>query len=253
MVPDLFELGNNATLQLAKCLPAASIDPVSSITFDVLGKNSSFYCRLCEELHSQDAEAFASVIGEVAKHITDSLNKLNSLMDEGSVSEGMPGNALLLTSALRELCTSKKAAAELAKMPSFLLPPANAPTASERVTPSGAMDSQMALLRTIGSISGQRLPADSLPYVRRSGRGLEKETILGLVLRLGMPREPPGSVLSSFSNPYTRTKNDIDQTLDGFRRQLDLYQGRCHELVKGLIVAGEEPRKKVSSRLEDLL
>ena len=65
MVPDLFELGNDATLQLAKCLSTTTIDPASSITFDVLGKNSSFYYCVCEELHSQGEETFELVIGEV--------------------------------------------------------------------------------------------------------------------------------------------------------------------------------------------
>mmetsp|Transcript_26329 Transcript_26329/g.47467 ORF Transcript_26329/g.47467 Transcript_26329/m.47467 type:complete len:1162 (-) Transcript_26329:106-3591(-) len=253
MVPDLFELGIDAPLQLAKCLSTTSTDPTSSITFDALGKNSNFYYSVCEELHSQDAESFATVIGDVVKHITDSLSKVTSLLDEGS-SEGVGGNGLFLASALRELCTNKKAAVSLAKTPSFLLPPANTPVASERVqppvphVPPGASQQQMALIRMMQNISN----TTSAPYVRRSGPGLEKDTVLGLVLRLGVPSEHP-SMASSFSNPATRTRKDVSQITDGFRRQLELYQGKCNELVKSLVVAGEESRKRVIQWLIDAL
>jgi len=83
------------------------------------------------------------------------------------------------------------------------------------------------------------------PYLKRSGPGLEKDTVLGLVLRLGVPSENP-SMTSAFSNPATRTRKDVSSITDGFRRQLELYQGKCNELVKGLVVAGAESREKVS-------
>ena len=243
MVPDLFELGNDAPLQLAKCLSTTSTDPASSITFDVLGKNSSFYYCVCEELHSQDEDSFGTVMADVVKHITDSLSKCNSLLDEGS-NEGVGGNGLFLTSALRELCTNKKATASLAKLPSFLLPPANAPAANERVgphRPPGATQQQLALMRMM-----QSMREDSpMEYRRRSGPGLEKETVLGLVLRLGMPSEH-ASMKAAYSNPASRQRKDVLQTTDGLRRQLELYQSKCNELVKQLVVAGEESRKRVS-------
>lgn len=247
MVPDLFELGNDSTLQLAKCLSTTSIDPASSITFDVLGKNTSFYHCVCEELHSQGAETFDEVIGEVVKHITDSLSKCNSLLDEGSNStEGVGGNGLFLTSALRELCTNKKAAVALTKLPFFLLPPANTPLANERVETMSAQ--QLAMMRMVQSMRGDtsRLSGG---YLRRSGPALEKDTVLGLVLRLGFPTENANpaipSVASSFANAASRTKKDVSQITSGFRRQLELYQSKCNELVKQLVVAGEEPRKQV--------
>mmetsp|Transcript_56544 Transcript_56544/g.120095 ORF Transcript_56544/g.120095 Transcript_56544/m.120095 type:complete len:1170 (+) Transcript_56544:81-3590(+) len=253
MVPDLFELGNDAPLQLAKCLSTTSTDPTSSITFDVLGKNSSFYHCVCEELHSQDAESFTTVVGDVVKHMTDSLSKVASLLDEGS-SEGVGGNGLFLASALRELCTNKKATISLAKMPSFLVPPANTPQAAVRVqpplpqVPAGASQQQMALIRMMQSMRDQA----SAPYLRRSGPGLEKDTVLGLVLRLGVPAEH-GSVASSFSNPATRTRKDVSQITEGFRRQLELYQIKCNELVKAMVVAGAESRNRVIQWFTDAL
>jgi hypothetical protein len=251
MVPDLFELGNDAPLQLAQCLSTTSIDPASSITFDVLGKNTSFYHCVCEELHSQGADTFEEVIGEVVKHITDSLSKCNSLLDEGSNVDGggggVCGNGMFLTSALRELCTNKKAAVALTKLPSFLLPSPNTPLANERVETMSSQ--QLAMMRMVQSMRGDtsRLSGG---YLRRSGPALEKDTILGLVLRLGLPTENAtnpalSSVASSFSNAASRSRKDVAQITSGFRRQLELYQSKCNELVKQLVVAGEDSRKQV--------
>ena len=254
MVPDLFELGVDSSLQLAKCLAVASMDPTSSITFDAFGKNTSFYHCVCEELHSQGAEEFAGVIGDVTKHITDSLSKCTSLLDEGmsqaTTNDGaagmIGGSGLSLTSALRELCTNKRAAVALAGLPSFLLPPPNTPAANERVQTMSAQ--QLSMMRFMMRGDTSRLLSAG-GYLRRSGPALEKDTILGLVLRLGLPTEGGNSsVASAFSNAATRSRKDVSQITSGFRRQLESYQAKCNELVKQLVVAGEEPRKRVSRR-----
>ena len=240
MVPDLFELGSDAPLQLAKCLSTTSTDPTSSITFDVLGKNTSFYYCVCEELYSQDADSFGTAIGDAAKHITDSLSKCKSLLDEGA-KEGVTGSGLFLTSALRELCTNKKAAVALSKLPSFLVPAAGTPKAAEpALTPE-----QVQMARMMQAMSGRR--ARDLPgsYLHRSGPALEKNTVLGMVLGLGLPQGDK-ALLSAYANLTHRSRKDIGQTTDGFRRQLELYQNKCNELVKQLVVAGEESRKQVS-------
>lgn len=250
MVPDLFELGNDSALQLAKCLSTTATDPTNSITFDVLGKNTSFYHCVCEELHAQDADAFASVIGEVVKYLTDALSKCKSLLDEGSKGlneDEVRGSGLLLTSALRELCTNKKALVTMTKLPSFLLPAAGTARASERVeTLSGQ---QLAMLRMMNSMRGDSGPVQN-GHLRRSGPALEKDTVLGLVLRLGLPCDHTSTayadVVAAFPNPASRNPKDIANTCDGFRRQLELYQSKCNELLKSLVVAGEEPRKRVS-------
>jgi hypothetical protein len=255
MVPDLFELGHDSALQLAKCLAAASMDPTSSITFDAFGRNTSFYHCVCEELHSQGAEEFGSVIGDVVGHIANSLSKCASLLDEGAPqatpNDGggdtiIGGGGLALTSALRELCTNKRAAAALASLPSFLLPPPDSPAANERVQTVSAQ--QLSMMRLMMRGDPSRLLAAG-GYLRRSGPGLERDTILGLVLRLGLPTEGGNSsVASAFSNAATRSRKDVSQIAGGFRRQLESYQAKCNELVKQLVVAGEEPRKRVSRR-----
>eukprot|EP00984_Skeletonema_dohrnii_P037931 scaffold40579_cov133-Skeletonema_dohrnii-CCMP3373.AAC.1 len=251
-LPDLFELGGNSCLQLAKCLSTTATDPSSSVTFDVMGKNTSFYYCVCEELHSQDPDAFETMVADIAKCITDALSKCKSLLDESPQDEsGLGGNGLLLTSALRELCTNKKAASCLTKVPSFLLPPADSPQASEWVggppppqIPRGANPNQINFIRRMQEMSNSRM--------RRSGKGLEKDTVLGNVLRLGLPWKHE-SVLSSYANPVRRSPKDIDQISDGHRRQLELYQSKCNELIRQLVVAGEHPRKKVIQWLTDAL
>lgn len=243
-LPDLFESGSDSCLQLAKCLSTTTTDPSSSVTFDVLGKNTSFYYCVCEELHSQDPDAFDTMVADIATCITDALSKCKSLLDESPPDAGFGGNGLLLTSALRELCTNKKAASSLTNVPSFLMPPADSPQASEWVggqpppqIPRGANPNQINFIRRMQEMSTARM--------RRSGKALEKDTVLGNVLRLGLPWKHD-AVLSSYTNPVRRPPKDIDQISDGHRRQLELYQSKCNELIRQLVVAGEQPRKKVS-------
>jgi len=258
MVPDLFELGNDSTLQLAKCLCTTTTNPTNSITFDVLGKNTSFYYNLCEELHSQDVDSFQKVITEVAKYLTDSLSKCDTILDEpaaitDSNTATIGDNGLFLVSALRELCTHKKATAALANTPRFHLPPADSPEASVKVTPTmprlptGASAQQARLFHMMQAMSNSRAG-----YLRRSGPALEKETLLGLVLRLGLPAEHP-SVTSTFSNAASKTKKDVSNGIEGLRRQLELYQNKCNELVKQLVIAGEDSRKNVIQWFIDAL
>lgn len=243
-LPDLFELGNDSCLQLAKCLSTTTTDPSSSVTFDVMGKNTSFYYCVCEELHSQDTDAFETMVTDVVTCITDALSKCKSLLDESPPDAGLGGNGLLLTSALRELCTNKKAATCLTQVPSFLIPPADSPQASEWVggppppqIPRGANPHQIDFIRRMQEMSNSRM--------RRSGKGLEEDTVLGNVLRLGLPWKHE-SVLSSYVNPMRRSPKDINQISEGHRRQLELYQSKCNELIRQLVVAGEQPRQKVS-------
>ena len=249
MVPDLFELGADATLQLAKCLSAASMDMTASITFDALGKNTSFYHCVCEEIYSQGGDEFASVIGDVVKNITVSLARCTSLMDEGIVVDGgVGGSGLTLVSALREVCTIKRAVVALANLSSFLLPPASSPAANERV--ESMSDQQMTMMRIMMQMRGEGRSNLGGGYLRRSGPALEKDTVLGLVLRLGFPHD---TVAPSFSNAATRSRRDVSNITNGFRRQLEGYQAKCNDLVKQLVVTGEESRKQVIQWLIDAL
>jgi len=219
-------------MQLAKCLASTATDPVNSITFDVQGKNTSFYACLCEELHSQDG--LDTTIDAVTKCITESLVKCKSLVDD-IPDGGLGTNALYFTSALREMCSNKKAAVVLSNNPAFLLPPPNTAQAVQvvKVDPPYMTHPQAAMSIRISGVK------------RRSGLGLESQTILGLVLRLGVPPGSP-TVTRTFQAPARRSPSDIKSTQAGFRRTLDTYQSKCNELVKALLVSsGADSRQKV--------
>ncbi|KAL3792867.1 hypothetical protein HJC23_004792 [Cyclotella cryptica] len=256
MIPDLFDLASDSTLQLAKALTTTTTDPANSITFDVNGKSSSFYYCLCEELYSQDVDSFERVISDVVGHIAASLAKCETILDEGYVSDEAPlgRNALFLTSALRELCSHKKATIAFTKMKKFCLPAPNTAEASERITPPiptpppGATAQQIQLFQMMQRMSNNSRTG----YIHRSGPGIEKQTILGMVLRQGLPESNP-SVSASFSNAATRTKKDVNQSVERYRRALEFYQNKCNELVKQLVIAGEDARKMVIRWFTDAL
>mmetsp|Transcript_338 Transcript_338/g.491 ORF Transcript_338/g.491 Transcript_338/m.491 type:complete len:880 (-) Transcript_338:180-2819(-) len=255
MMPDLFELGIDGTLQLARCLSASALDPTSSITFGLSGPSTSFYSCLCDELLSQDPGSFESVIADTVSHFTKSLSKCDTVLDGGggSIEGGIDGGGMVIVSGLKELCSHKKAAACLTRVPSFLLPAEGSEKSKERVTPPvptlppGASAQQQRFFRMVQAMSAGRSG-----YLRRSGPALEKDTLLGLVLRIGLPMENP-AVSSSFQNAASRTMKDVKQGIEGMRRQLRIYQDKCNELVRALVTAGADARGQVMNWIIDAL
>lgn len=237
--PDLFEMGKDGTTQLAKCLIGGTTDVSSSITFGVTGTASSFYHCLCEELVLQDMDAFSRVIGETMSYFTKLLSNCDTVLDGGS--EG----GLAIVSALSALCGHKKAGAAVTQAPNFLLPPADSPQAQERITPPpptlppGATAQQERFFRLM-----QAMNRGGGSYLKRSGPALDKETVLGLVLRLGCPRDNP-SVTAPFGNILMQSMDSIEKTIHSQQRQLRIYQDACNQLIRCLITAGAEPRNKV--------
>ena len=227
MVPELFEMGHDASLQLAKCFTTNVMDPASSITFGVTGSTSSFYYLLCEELLSSDSEAFERVIADVVNYLTKQLERTESVLDAG---DGADGSALVVVTALTSVCVHKKAAETVTFLPSFLLPAAGTPEASETVDnrpPPGA------------DLMSRIMAMRNHSYLRRSGPGLDKNTILGLCLRPGIPRINP-----AFSSPRM-TINAVESTTSSQRQQLRVHQEACNQLVVALVKAGPNARSKV--------
>lgn len=246
MEPDLFELGSDGMAQIARCLVAgASSDPASSITVGVAGPSSSFYSCLCDELFAQDETAFESMIEKVVTSLTESLSKCDTVLDGGGGGEAGTDGGLVIVSALTAMCSHKKAAATLTKVPSFLLPAEGTTLAGERVNPpipeppAGASAQQQRFFRMMQAMSQGRSG-----YLRRSGPALEKDTVLGLVLRLGLPMENQ-TVSSPFQNAASRTVSDVNKSTDGMRRQLRVYQDACNGLIRALVTAGPDARKQV--------
>ena len=243
--PDLFEMGKDGTTQLAKALITGTTDLSSSITFGVTGSPSSFYHCLCEELILQDQQVFLRVVSDTVTYLTNLLANCESILDGGS--EG----GLVLVSALTALCGHKKAALALAQSPNFLLPPAESPQAQERITPApptlppNATPQQAQIFHLMQAMNR----GGGGGYLKRSGPALEKETLLGLVMRLGCPRDNP-AVASAFGNIMMQSADSINKTIRSHQRQLRVYQDYVNQLIRCLITAGAESRNQVRSRME---
>ncbi len=237
IMPDLFEMGKDGAAELAKCLITTDIS--NSITFGVSGLASSFYYCLCEELLSQDSTTFENLIGEVVSYLTKELSKCETVLEGNGTSDG---GGLLYVSALTSVCAHKKAAACMTRLPTFLLPPAGDPQASERVRPP------MPQLPTTSTTQQRRffhlMQALNGPgYLRRSGPALDRETVLGLCLRLGCPRENP-----AVSSPFTsvlQTFDSVERSTTSQRHQLRAYQESCNQFIRALVTAGPDARSQV--------
>ena len=242
MEPDLFPSGKDGSKQLAKCLQNATTDLATSITFGATGTKSSFYYVLCDELSSQDMSSFNSIIQSTVSHIIKSLERSDSILDSGD-------GGIVTISALKALCSHKKAAAALTLHSNFLLPPANSPQAKERISnlPPGATPQQQQIFQMM-----QALNRGITGYQKRSGPALEKHTILGQVLKLGLPMES-ASVVQPFQNAATKTVNHIQKVTDGMRRQLKMYQDESFALVKSLVGAGPQAKDRVMMWITDAL
>jgi len=247
MIPDLFEGGKDGNTQLAKCLLAATTDIWSSITHGVSGTQSSFYYCLCDELLDHDKAVFESIICCVINYLTTALAKVDTVLDSAS-----DGGGLVIVAAMAALCSHKKAALVMTQLPNFLLPPVNSLTAQDRVTPppptlpAGASSQQQQFFRLM-----QAMGRSNTGYLKRSGPALEKDTILGLVLRLGCPRDSP-SVTSAFPN-IMASVDSIEKACDHQRRQLVVYQDICNQLVRALVTAGADARNAVMTWVVDAL
>jgi hypothetical protein len=190
-------------------------------------------------------------------------------------------SALVLVSALSSLSSShKKVVSVITNAPNFLLPALGSAMATEKVsnpdltslTPdmgSGASPDPQRFIRMMMAMSRGSRGSPS-GYLRRSGKftffplgsisfhdsslsshsfslagpALEKDTCLGVILKVGLPMDNP-TVFSSFRNAATKTMADISKTNDGLRKQLILYQEAVHSLIRTWITAGEDCRKQV--------
>ena len=237
MMPDLFDQAADGNAQLLKLFFSTD----TPITFGVSGTGSSFYHLLCEELYSQDTSAFESVISYLVSSIMTSLRGCESI--ESGVGETSP---LGLVSALTSIFSHKKAALTASKMDDFLLPPKGTPGATTVISPSaptptgagGAAD----LMRML--TGGER------PYQKRSGPGLEKQTLLGLCLRIATPKNNPAFSPSSI---LRQGLDSVERTTNHQRQQLRVYQEQCNQLIMALIKAGPDARGQVLQWMTDCM
>jgi len=281
--PDLFPLGpETGPVQLAKCLLSSNIDPASSITMHPLGKGTSFYARLCAELEELDPQLLQTTILDTSNELRRGLTLCHTVLDDNT--EGKSG--LIYVAALTSLISVKKAAVALVTGPDrasnirregFLLPPEDDDNSRLRVegpanlmagfpppSPplSGATDRETGgshpqrLVQMMAALSqglrGGGPGGGGAGYLKRSGPALEKDTLLGQVLRLGLPVESP-SVTSAFRDVAGRNVGEVKKSTERMRRQLEVYQDAVVFFVRGLITSGEVVKKLVLQWFTDAL
>lgn len=221
IAPDLFNAGRDATAQLANCLLTSMTDVNTSITFGASGAKSSFYYQLVEELSQQDPDALDRVVSEIADIFFAKVSRCESVLDNLDGAEGM-----IIASAFSALCSHKKAAEALTKHEKFLLPREGTPQASEMIRPA---------LPTQAGNFFQLLAGGQNAYKKRSGKALELQTIIGIVLRLGAPKTnqafSPQSIL-------TQSQDSVERTTSQQRSHLHLHQEACTQFIKAMLKGG---------------
>ena len=165
MEPDLFpEMAKNAETQLAVALlrsvtTAAAESVEANLTFG--GKNS-FYYRVMEELHQQNAHVLSTTVERMVQYYCQLLGQTDSVLDSSSVQndssmDSVSSSPTTVVTALTALCLHKSAATALSQLDSFLLPAAGTPEAAATIRPAA----ESAVLRTrqagqAGSGEGRR-------------------------------------------------------------------------------------------------
>jgi hypothetical protein len=235
MEPDLFPAGQDSVQQLAMCLLTTISDLNTSIILGVNKSTSSFFYLLVEELKSQQAD-LKHVVQEVVVNFTSRLSKIDSVLD--AVDAGHDG--MLIVSALAALAMHKDTAKEMSLLSNFLLPKAGSSAAKELVRPQISPGNLF-----------QMFSGENRPYKRRSGPGLEKQTILGLALRIGIPLKANPAFTTT--GIFSMSVNAIDGVNTQQRNKLVAHQEACNQLIKALIKAGEEPRARFMDWVRDAL
>jgi ubiquitin conjugation factor E4 B len=241
MEPDLFELGADGALQLAKCLLSSVTEHNTAITFGMNGAASSFYHLVCDELVQQDSSALFTAINSVVDYFSELLRKCESVVDGV---EGADGSPMLIVSALASTCQHKKAAEAVSQSASFLLPAAGTPEAAQIVRPP--MPANMTGNSFLQMLAGE----GNRPYMKRSGPGLEKETLLGLILRVGAPKN---NTAFSPSSVLRQSLVSMENTNTTQRSQLRAHQEACKNLVLNLVKSGASARSQVMQWFMDAL
>jgi len=238
--PDLFEAGQDSVEQLANCLLQSVTDLSSSITFGVAGTSSSFYHHVVEEIVSQHGEdKLTDIVREVVDSYLSKLAKCDSVLETVEGADGM-----MIVSALTALCSHRKVGDVVTMLPNFLLPAAGTPQASEVIRPpmpTGGNDIFQAMF------SGTMMK----PYKKRSGPAIEKHTVLGSCLKLGIPsKDNPGF---SPTTIVSQSLDSVERTTAQQRNQLRLAQESTNQFVMALVKAGANARSQVMRFFADAL
>lgn len=255
--PDLFPQSSDATQQLASLLLHAAIgaDPASSITVGAAGPASSFYHKLIDEFVAQDAlPELEPVVSNIVDSFVALLLKLETVLDSAvpdAASSGINASvsvtSVSVVSALQGLCAHKRVALLVARDPRFLLPPPDSPRASEQIRPQlPRTGGNLMQLVMSGALGGENFQ----PYRRRSGPALDKNTILGAAMRIGLPKANPAFGPTTILH---QSHDSVERTLTSHRLQLRNHQQAVFNWILALIKGGTEARDQVQAWFIDCL
>lgn len=243
--PDLFPAGQDSVQQLALLLLNGVADPVASITFGASGTTSSFYHRLVEEFLVQDAvEDLHRLVGETSSIYLKLLAKCETVLESTTSDAGLLPSPVSVTgstvvAAMTALASHKRVAEIVTELDVFLLPPADSHAATEMVRPSSMPRGNILQMLT-----------DYHPYLKRSGPALEKHTLLGGALKVGVPRTNPAF---SPTTIMTQPMESVERNTTQQQQLLRNHQAVCYQLIMTLIKGGTGARNKVMHWLTDAL
>lgn len=261
LVPELFEQSSGSADQLYQAVLQSSSGTAgdANLFFAVAGKDSSFYHMLCSELETQGNDSFVKIVLGLVSRIAKDL-KACETVDDGVG----PTSALGLVTALTSVCSVKAVAIAVATKLDlynaankgdgcrFLPPPAGTPAAGEIVPapplPPGRPDEDP-MNRIIRMQQHQRTKK---PYKKRSGVFVERDTLLGLVLRVSTPREDMTGPFKP-SNVFRMSPSSVEGHANQQRNQLKVYQNACQQLITNLLKGGPVAREPIMKWFADFL
>jgi ubiquitin conjugation factor E4 B len=266
---------------------ASSSSGALSLEDSILYGKPNFYQALCTELQQQSStEEYKGLMLRVLSQFISWISPCDTILSNPSnSSSSCPPNITspsMILSGLVAFASNKKNATLLCHSETFLLPPPHTKEASTTISPNGTasnstlpsammnmMDTtndnnnnnpmtqqqrffrrmmQMAAVNSGGGRYGMR------GYAKRSGPALERHTVLGILLRLGLPPEDP-NVHDSFRSVASRraTRADITKSTTLLRNQQRHYLDQLRSLLQALVTSGESSRSQLWTWVADAL
>jgi len=251
MQPDLFEQASDSRAQFLRAMleTCGGGDPMKSISYGVTGKSdSSFYHQLCDELHTQDNSSFQTVVTNMVTNIAKHLKQCDDIDSKVTVdvtdtevqpmtmanNERLTCDPTQLVSTLQAVCGHKQAALIVTTIPNFLLPSAGSSAANESIITPVIPGADIFRMLARG---GRR------PYKKRSGVGLEEQTLLGSVFSISLPRNNNSAF--STDNLLRQAPSVTEHIMRSQRQRLKMYQILLNKLVMSFVKAGKDSRDKL--------
>lgn len=249
--PDLFSQSADAPAQLAALLLNAAMDPAASVVVGTAGPNSSYYHKLVDEFVAQHAvDDLETVVAQIVDLMMALMLKLETVLDstvpDPAAGMNVSASSVAVVSALQGLCSHKRAAVMVATHPKFLLPPPNSPEAAEMIRPQLPRNGGTLMQLMMGGAMGEQFQ----PYQKRSGPALDKRTILGAAMRIGLPRTNASFSPTSIMH---QSQESVERTMASHRLQLRNHQLSVYNWILNLLKGGAEARDCVQKWFLDCL